>query len=283
MKLDFDNSVFDFFIRNRLTAFAVALLALFLIAAFFGHWLSPYDAMETNASNSLKAPSSEHWFGTDQLGRDVLSRVIAGARMDFGIAFGSVVIASIVGTLTGLVAGFFGGWKDTMISRMTDTVMAFPLFVLAMAIVAALGNTVGNVILASSIINLPFYIRLARAESQSLRGAGYVEAARLNGNSESSVMLRHVLPNIMPAIAVQCSLNMGWAILNASALSFIGIGIRPPTAEWGIMVADGANFMITGEWWLSIFPGFALMLSVLCFNLLGDGMRDLIDVRKRTQ
>lgn len=160
--------------------------------------------------------------------------------------------------------------------------MAFPLFVLAMGIVAAMGNTVANIVYATAIINLPFYARVARAEVNVRRHAGFVEAAHLCGNSNAQVLLLHVFPNILPAMMVQLSLNMGWAILNAAGLSFIGLGVRPPAAEWGIMVAEGATFIISGEWWLTLFPGAALMLAVFCFNLLGDGLRDLIDPRMRT-
>jgi peptide/nickel transport system permease protein len=160
--------------------------------------------------------------------------------------------------------------------------MAFPLFVLAMGIVAALGNTLANIVVATAIINLPFYIRVARAEANVRRSAGFVEAARLAGNGETSVLLRHVFPNLLPPMAVQVSLNMGWAILNAAGLSFIGLGVTPPTAEWGIMVAEGAQYIISGEWWVAFFPGLTLMLAVFAFNLLGDALRDLLDPRRRT-
>jgi peptide/nickel transport system permease protein len=168
------------------------------------------------------------------------------------------------------------------VSRLADTIMAFPLFVLAMAIVAALGNSVENIIYATAIINLPFYIRVARSEVNVRRNAGFVEAARLSGNSEARILACHLFPNILPPVMVQISLNMGWAILNAAGLSFIGLGVRPPQPEWGIMVAEGASYMISGEWWVSFFPGMVLMLAVFCFNLLGDGLRDMIDPRRRT-
>ena len=168
------------------------------------------------------------------------------------------------------------------VGRFVDVLMAFPLFVLAMAMVAALGNRVENIVIATAIINLPFYIRFARAEVNVRRNVGWVEAARACGDSHISVVLRFLLPNVLPAMAVQMSLNLGWAILNAAGLSFIGLGVKPPTPEWGIMVAEGARFISTGRWWLVAFPGLALMLAVLCFNLLGDGMRDILDPRMRT-
>ena len=160
--------------------------------------------------------------------------------------------------------------------------MAFPLFVLAMGIVASMGNTVENIIYATAIINLPFYARVARAETSVRRNAGYVYAARLCGSGDVRILVTQVFPNILPPMMVQISLNMGWAILNAAGLSFIGLGVRPPDAEWGIMVAEGANYIVSGEWWLAIFPGVALMLAVFCFNLLGDGLRDLVDPLLRT-
>ena len=160
--------------------------------------------------------------------------------------------------------------------------MAFPLFVLAMGIVAAMGNTVENIIYATAIINLPFYARVARAETSVRRQAGYVHAARLCGSGNIRILATQIFPNILPPMMVQVSLNMGWAILNAAGLSFIGLGVRPPDAEWGIMVAEGANYIVSGEWWLAIFPGMALMLAVFCFNLLGDGLRDLVDPQRRT-
>ncbi|MFN3399080.1 MAG: ABC transporter permease, partial [Ferrovibrio sp.] len=194
----------------------------------------------------------------------------------------SVVLTFAIGALAGIAAGFFGGWVDRVVGRLADTIMAFPLFVLAMGIVAALGNTVGNIVLATAIINTPLYARVARAEANIRRNAGFVEAARLSGNGEARILLMQILPNILPILMVQCSLTMGYAILNAAGLSFIGLGIAPPTPEWGILVAEGAAYMISGEWWVALFPGLALMTAVFCFNLLGDGLRDIVDPRRRT-
>ncbi|MGH8648801.1 MAG: ABC transporter permease, partial [Burkholderiales bacterium] len=220
--------------------------------------------------------------GTDALGRDLLSRIIVATRLDFGIAVSAVAASFVAGAALGSLAGFYGGWADRVVGRLADTIMAFPLFVLAMGIVAALGNTVANIVLATAIINLPFYIRVARAEVNVRRNAGYVEAARLAGNSSLRILALHLFPNVLPPMMVQISLNMGWAILNAAGLSFIGLGVRPPQAEWGIMVAEGATYIISGEWWVALFPGAALMLAVFCFNLLGDGLRDIMDPRMRT-
>jgi peptide/nickel transport system permease protein len=216
------------------------------------------------------------------LGRDVFSRVLVAARLDLTIAFSAVIIAFIIGSTMGAVAGFFGGWSDLAVSRVCDTIMAFPLFVLAMGIVAAAGNSVINIVYATALINIPFYARMARAEVNVRRNAGFVHAARLAGNSEWRLLAVHIFPNTLPPMMVQVSLNLGWAILNAAGLSFIGLGVRPPDAEWGIMVAEGANFIVSGEWWMALFPGAALMLAVFSFNLLGDGLRDLVDPQKRT-
>ena len=267
--------------ENPVTLAAFALLLVFVLLAILGPALAPYDPLASDAAHKLEAPSRAHWFGTDQVGRDILSRVIVATRLDLAISLSAVAISFALGSLAGTCAGFFGGWTERLVSRVVDTIMAFPLFVLAMAIVAALGNTITNVVYATAIINLPFYARMARAETNVRREAGYVEAARLAGNGPARVVALHIFPNCLPPMMVQLSLNMGWAILNAAGLSFIGLGVRPPIPEWGIMVADGAAFMVSGEWWVALFPGLALMLAVFCFNLLGDALRDLIDPRRR--
>jgi peptide/nickel transport system permease protein len=268
--------------ENPVTAFAAGLFLLIVIAAAFGPFIVPYDPYASNTAMALKGPSAAHWFGTDQLGRDVFSRVIVATQLDFFIAISSVALVFLMGGLAGVAAGFFGGWTDRIVGRIADTIMAFPLFVLAMGIVAALGNTVENIILATAIVNFPLYARIARAEANVRREAGFVMAARLSGNADARIVLTQVLPNIMPIMVVQMSLTMGYAILNAAGLSFIGLGVRPPTAEWGIMVAEGAAFMVSGEWWIAFFPGAALMVAVFCFNLLGDGLRDIVDPQRRT-
>ncbi len=268
--------------ENPVTLLAALLFALLVVLAIAGPAIVPYDPLASNAAAALQPPSAQHWFGTDALGRDMLSRVIVATRLDLGIALAAVAASFVMGLPLGLAAGYFGGWWDRLVTRFSDTIMAFPLFVLAMGIVAALGNTVGNIVLATAVINLPFYIRVARAEANVRRGAGWIEAARLSGNRDLRILVVHLLPNALPAAAVQVSLNMGWAILNAAGLSFIGLGVRPPEAEWGILVAEGAQYIVSGEWWVSLFPGAALMLAVFTFNLLGDALRDLLDPRRRT-
>ncbi|MGF1519110.1 MAG: ABC transporter permease [Nodosilinea sp.] len=267
---------------NWVTFGAFILFLGFVLLAIFGDAIAPYNPIATNSAIAFRPPSWNHWFGTDQLGRDILSRVIVSTRLDLGIAVLAVAMSFVVGSAMGTCAGYFGGWPDRIISRLVDTLMAFPLFVLAMGMVAALGNTIENIIYATAIINLPLYTRVVRSEILVQRQAGFVEAARLVGNGDWRIMARHLFPNVLPVMMVHVSLNMGWAILNAAGLSFIGLGVQPPTPEWGIMVAEGANYIISGRWWLALFPGAVLMLAVFCFNLLGDGLRDLIDPRMRT-
>jgi peptide/nickel transport system permease protein len=267
---------------NPVTGLSFGLFVLIAVCALIGPYIAPYDPLASDTSATLQAPSLHHWFGTDLLGRDIFSRVLAATRLDFTIAIASVALVLLMGGLAGIGAGFFGGWTDRIVGRISDTIMAFPLFVLAMGIVAALGNTVQNIVLATAIVNFPLYARIARAEANIRRDAGFVEAARLSGNSDWRILAFQILPNVFPILVVQMSLTMGYAILNAAGLSFIGLGVRPPTPEWGIMVAEGSAFMVSGEWWNATFPGAALMVAVFCFNLLGDGLRDMVDPRRRT-
>ena len=267
---------------NPVTAIAATGGLLLVLIALLAPWIVPYDPIASDVPNALLPPNAAHWAGTDQLGRDILSRIISATRLDLVIAISAVGLSFVAGAVIGGFCGYQGGKLDRWVGRVVDVLMAFPLFVLAMALVAALGNRVENIIIATAVINLPFYVRFARAEVNVRRNAGWVEAARACGESHLSVVLRILLPNVLPAMAVQISLNLGWAILNAAGLSFIGLGVTAPTPEWGIMVAEGARFITTGKWWLVAMPGLALMLTVLCFNLLGDGLRDILDPRMRT-
>jgi peptide/nickel transport system permease protein len=267
--------------RNGVSLAAVCIVVFLLCLAVAGDALTPYDPFATNLANILKPPSGLHWFGTDQLGRDVLSRVIAAARIDLFVAMCAVAASFAIGVAIGGLAGYLGGAFDLWTSRIAEMVQVFPLFVLAMALVAALGNDLRNVVLATAIVNLPFYIRLARVEVGVLSTQLFVEAARVAGNGDTRIIANVLLPNVMPNLMIQLSVNLGWAILNAASLSFIGLGIRPPTAEWGIMVADGASQAMAGHWWLILFPGLALALAVFAFNLLGDALRDTFDIRSR--
>jgi peptide/nickel transport system permease protein len=268
-------------LADPLNVIAFALLALILLMALIGPYVVPYDPLHSSALEALQPPSVKHWFGTDDLGRDVFSRVVVAARLDLLISVSAVALSFAVGSVIGTLAGYYGGWFDRISGRLIDTIMAFPLFVLAMGIVSAAGNTVANVVYATAIINLPFYARLVRAEVLVRREAGFVQAARLCGNPDWRILAFHIFPNALPPLMIQASLNMGWSIMNAAGLSFIGLGVQPPTAEWGIMVAQGANFIVSGEWWVALFPGAVLMLAIFTFNLLGDVLRDLVDPLRR--
>ncbi|SFH66159.1 ABC transporter permease [Albimonas pacifica] len=267
--------------QNPVTLIALIGAALLACVAIFAPWIAPFDPLQSGTGPALSPPSATNWAGTDQIGRDVFSRLIWASRLDLTIAVAAVAVSGLVGSVIGAFSGYAGGRLDRVVGRIVDVMMAFPLFVLAMALVAALGNSAVNIVIATAVINLPFYIRVVRAEVNARRGAGWVEAARLAGASHPQAVLRFLLPNVLPILAVQLSLNLGWAIINAAGLSFIGLGVQPPTPEWGIMVAEGATYITSGKWWLVAFPGLALTISVLCFNLAGDGLRDLLDPRTR--
>ncbi len=262
-------------------AIAFGLLIVFVLAALLGPSLVPYDPLSPDPKHALMPPNAHHVFGTDQFGRDIFSRVVAATRLDLGIAFAAVLASLVAGTVLGAFAGWAGGWADRIIGRIIDTIMAFPLFVLAVGIAAGLGNSISSVVIATAIVNLPFYARQTRSEVNRRRTAAYVEAAYLAGFSPLAIVTLHIMPNVIPPLMVQSSLNMGWAILNAAGLSFIGLGVRPPQPEWGIMVSDGATNIISGEWWMFVFPGAVLLIAILAFSLVGDALRDLLDPKRR--
>jgi peptide/nickel transport system permease protein len=256
---------------------SLILVAVLALIGAVAPWIAPYDPLATNVAEALQPPSVDHWFGTDAVGRDLFSRVLVATRLVVAVA-----LSFVVGAAAGTISGYLGGWVDAAIGRVTDTIMAFPPFVLAMGIVAAAGNTVANIIYATAVINIPTYVRVARAEVLVRREAPFVQAARLAGNGPARVLAFHLFPNVAAPLIVQASLNMGYAILNAAGLSFIGLGVRPPAPEWGITVADGAAYIISGEWWVWLFPGLALTGAVLAFNIAGDGLRDFFDPQRRS-
>lgn len=268
--------------RNFAGAVAAVLIVVLMVVALVGPYVVPYDPLATNLRQVLRPPSADYWFGTDHLGRDIFSRVVVAARLDFAIAIMAVSLSAVVGVSIGALSGYVGGWLDRLLGRVIDVMMAFPLFVAAMALVAVLGNSVQSIVLATAIINVPFYFRLMRAEIKARRAAGYVEAAIINGNTMPQIIFGFLVPNSLPPVIVQISLNLGWAILNTAGLAFIGLGVAPPTPEWGIMIQEGAAMMISGQWWVVVFPGLALALSVFCFSLLGDAIRDMMDPRRRS-
>jgi peptide/nickel transport system permease protein len=267
--------------RNWLSTIALAIIVAMILAALLANWIAPYDPDATDPEAALQSVSLHHWLGTDIYGRDLLSRIIFAARVDLTVAFGATAVALVIGSAIGAIAGHYRGLVDLIIMRCVDSVMAFPAFILAMAITAALGNSVGNVLMAIAITQIPNYLRLIRGEIFRIREMEYADAARVVGNPAWRIMFIHLLPNCLPPIIVQATLAMGYALLTMSALSFIGLGIQPPQSEWGSMTAEGAQYIVTGEWWLFLFPGLAIVVMVLAFNLVGDGLRDFLDPRMR--
>ena len=267
--------------RNWLTFGAAAVVLLMLLAAVFADWVAPFGPDTPDAAASLAAPSARHWLGTDLYGRDLLSRIIHAARIDLTVSFGATLLAIVIGTTIGAISGYLRGWVDMLVMRGVDSLRAFPAFILAMAITAALGNSGTNVLLAISLTQVPTYLRLIRGEILRVREMEYAEAARAIGNPARRIIFVHLLPNCLPPLIVQATLAMGYALLTMAALSYIGLGIQPPQAEWGSMTAEGAQYIVTGEWWLFLFPGLAIVVMVLSFNLIGDGLRDFLDPRMR--
>jgi peptide/nickel transport system permease protein len=267
--------------RNPLTLFGLVVVALFVVVGLLAPLLAPYDPLVLSPVDSLEPPGGRFLFGTDQYGRDIFSRIIWAAQLDLFIALTSVGLAVVVGTALGALAGYYRGWADTLLMRVVDVVMAFPPFILAMGTAAALGAGVANIIYVVALIQAPIYVRLIRAEVMSARERPYAEAARCMGNSGPVIIFAHLLPNCLPPLLVQIALNLSWAILNAAGLSFIGLGVRPPTPEWGGMINEGMEFMMAGKWWMAFFPGAAIFITILAFNLLADGLRDVFDPRLR--
>ncbi|WP_128100670.1 nickel transporter permease [Paenibacillus sp. DCT19] len=264
------------FRKNRLALAGLVIIVFFILIAFIAPYISPYDYKEQVLTDRLQAPSADHWFGTDDLGRDVFSRVLHGARISLWVGFFSVIGSIIAGALLGLVAGFYGKWVDMFISRLFDILLAFPGILLAIAIVAILGPSLQNALLAIAIVNIPTYGRLVRSRVLSLRQEEFVTSARTLGAGNARILFRHILPNSLTPLIVQGTLGIGTAIIEAAALGFLGMGAQPPDPEWGKMLSDSRQFIQKAPWTL-IFPGLSIMLTVLGFNLLGDGLRDTLD------
>src|SRR5512140_2019058 len=262
--------------RSPLAAAGLILIAVLALLAVAAPLIAPADPLKQVLSTRLKPPSAAHWLGTDQLGRDVLSRMIYGARISLLIGTVVVGLAGSLGTFVGLVAGYSSGWLDEALMRLTDVFFAFPALILAMAISGALGPSLTNAMIAIAVVSWPTYARLVRAQVLSLRERSYVEASYCLGASRTYTVWYHILPNILASLMVQASFDMGGAILSAAGLSFIGFGTQPPTAEWGVMISEGRNYIATQPW-LSLFPGLAILFTVAAFNLIGDGLRDALD------
>jgi peptide/nickel transport system permease protein len=266
--------------ESPLNIVALGIIVVFLILCLGGNVLAPYDPLQPEPANRLLSPSLEHPFGTDHVGRDVLSRVMSGARYSLGIAFLILIIAIPVGTLVGVVAGYYGGMVDELLMRLTDIFLAFPAIILAMAIAAALGPNLRKTVIALTAVYWPWYARLVRGQILSIKEQDYVEAGRALGVSTPRLIGRHILPNSVAPIIIQGTIDVGFAVLATSSLSFIGLGAQPPSPEWGTMITDSRTYFRVA-WWYFTFPGIALMLTVVGFNLLGDGLRDYFDPRTR--
>jgi ABC-type dipeptide/oligopeptide/nickel transport systems, permease components len=265
---------------SKLNVLGVALVALVLFLAVFGRLLAPHDPNHLDLLSALQGPSRSHWFGTDNLGRDIFSRVLAGTRISLEVAVIILGLSVAFGTLLGIVSGLVGGVVDELIMRFTDLFLAFPAFILAAAIAATLGPSLNHTVLALAVVFWPWYTRLARGQVLSLREREFVLAARVAGAGTMWIVRRHLVRNVLPIVIVQVSLDVGYAMLATSALSFLGLGAQPPTPEWGAIITDGRSYM-QSAWWFPTFPGLALAFTVLGFNLLGDGLRDWIDPRLR--
>jgi peptide/nickel transport system permease protein len=273
-----------FFRRDRVAMFGLIVIVLALLAAILAPLLTPYVAAglgEPDIDNKFIVPQIAHPFGTDSLGRDILARMLFGARKSLSMGLLVVVFAVLIGTPLGAVAGYFGGWTDEVIMRVTDIFLAFPPLLLAVAIAAALGPGYLNAVIAIAITWWPWYTRLVRAQALSIREREFVDAARGIGVNSLTIIRRHILPNVLTPVLVQSTVDIGSAILTVAGLSFIGLGPQPPTPDWGVMVNEGRLYMQSGRWWLVTFPGLAIFLTALAFNLLGDGVRDAADPHMR--
>lgn len=265
-------------LRNRLALMGGSVVLVLLLASLGAPLLAPYDSGAIDAWHVLEPPSSRHWFGTDELGRDVFSRVLYGARISLKVGFVAVGIASLIGTAVGLIAGYFGRLVDTLLMRLVDIMLCFPAFFLILAVITFLEPSIWYIMMIIGLTGWMGVARLVRAETLTIREMDYVLAARGIGCSDTRIMFRHILPNAISPVLVSATLGIGGAILTESALSFLGIGVQPPTPSWGNILTSGKDY-IEFAWWLSFFPGMAILITVLSYNLLGEGIRDVLDPR----
>jgi peptide/nickel transport system permease protein len=266
-------------VRRPSAVFGFTVLVLVTLLALLAPWVAPYDPLATSWSLVRKAPSAAHWFGTDEVGRDLLSRVIWGGRASLSAGVIAVAIAVGVGVPIGMLAGYLGGWVDAIISRLTDAMLAIPFLILAIALAAFLGPSLGNAMIAIGITATPIFVRLSRGQVLSARAEDYVEAARAVGNPPLRILMRHILPNIAPPVLVQGTLAIAAAIIAEASLSFLGLGQQPPAPSWGSMLNVAQRFLTQAPW-MALFPGVAIFLTVLAFNLFGDALRDALDPRR---
>ena len=274
-------SFWTYFWHNRLLVVGLSAVALWVVIALMAPILAPYNPNQPDMLARLLPPSPAHLLGTDEYGRDVLSRIMFGARISVFVAVVSVGASILVGLPFGLFSGYRGGLSADVVMRLMDILLAFPSLVLALAVGAAVGPGVLGEIIAIGLVNIPIYARLAQAQTMTVKSLTYVESARAMGSSFFRIAKDHILPNMFAPVLVQATLGLGFAVLTAASLSFLGLGIQPPTAEWGSMISDGSQYVVTGQWWMSVFPGIAIMSLVFAFNVAGDGLRDLMDPRSR--
>jgi peptide/nickel transport system permease protein len=268
------------FMRRPLAVAGLVIATCFILMAIFAPWLAPYSASATDFNATLAPPSSQHWLGTDELGRDVLSRIIWGARASIAAGVVATMLAMVIAVPLGVIAGYFRGWIDTVIARATDVLLAFPFLILAVGLAAILGPSLKNAIIALGVGAAPGLIRVARGETLSLREEDFVRAAVANGASDARILARHVLPNMTSTLIVQATITIPAAIIGEAVLSFLGLGVQPPTPSWGVMLADAQSYLSQAPR-LAVYPGIAIFLCSLSYNLLGDGLRDAFDPRTR--
>ena len=264
------------FFRNRLAVVGLLIIVILVFTALFAPYIAPYDPVAANLANRLQPLSAEHWFGTDELGRDIFSRIVWGSRLTLYVIILVAIIAAPVGILVGTVAGYFGGIIDTVLMRITDIFLAFPKLILALAFVAALGPGIENAIIAIAITSWPPYARIARAETITIRNSDFIRAIRLQGAGPLRIITKHIMPLCMSSLIVRVTLDMAGIILTAAGLGFLGLGAQPPSPEWGAMTSAGRSFILD-QWWLITMPGTAIFVVSLAFNLLGDGLREVLD------
>lgn len=268
-------------IKKPLSALGLVIILIILIMAIFPFQITKYYPNEIKLDEKLQPPSVNHFFGTDNYGRDIFTRVVYGCRLSIFISITAVGISSIIGVPFGIISGYYGKKMDIIFMRGMDIILAFPIFIFAMSLAASLGAGIAATIYATGIAGIPQYARLVRAQTLSVKENQYIEAARASGASDIQIMFNHVLPNVFSPVIVLATLGMGNAILISAGLSFIGLGVRPPTPEWGVIISEGRDYLMQGYWWLAGFPGLAIMATVLGFNLVGDSLRDIFDPRLR--
>jgi peptide/nickel transport system permease protein len=273
---------FTLILRNRLAVIGLFFITIWTLFALVAPLISPHSPTDTDTISKLQGPTASHWLGTDNYGRDILSRILYGARISIWTGLIGVGISFVIGVPLGAIAAFYGGKIGDFIMRCMDVLLAFPSLILAMAIAASLGPGLTSAMIAVGIVGIPEFARLMYGQTITLKEKEFVEASKAIGVKDTTILFRHIFPNALGPILVHATLSMGFAILVASSLSFLGLGIQPPTPEWGAMISEGREYIITGQWWLVTFPGLAIATSILGFNLLGDGLRDVLDPRLRS-